>query len=96
MHGEMLAATLPIALYALGAEAVLRRFNFTVHSDSRSPGMPTIYCPYLHAYSSARIKDLTTMQMDSSERCTSSTASSRAHWLRWMKATMSKYSSRTT
>ena len=57
---------------------------------------PHSIAPNFHAYSSARIKDLTTMQMDSSERCTSSTASSRAHWLRWMKATMSKYSSRTT
>ena len=40
---------------------------------------PHSIAPNFHAYSSARIKDLTSIQMDSSERCISSTASSRAH-----------------
>lgn len=34
---------LVIALHVLGSQAVLRRFNFTLHRDSRSPGMPMSY-----------------------------------------------------
>lgn len=38
----MLRSTLSVALCAIGAEAVLRQYNFTVHSDTRSPGMSTV------------------------------------------------------
>lgn len=41
---KMFAAALLLALNVAGAEAALRRFNFTVHSATRSPGMEGLIC----------------------------------------------------
>jgi hypothetical protein len=35
---DMLLSALLLALYTLGVDAALRRFNFTLHSALRSPG----------------------------------------------------------
>ncbi|ENH68238.1 Laccase-1 [Fusarium oxysporum f. sp. cubense race 1] len=39
----MLVSSLVVALYAVGARAALRQFNFTVHSAFKSPGIATNY-----------------------------------------------------
>ncbi|KAF5712261.1 Cupredoxin [Fusarium mundagurra] len=40
----MLVSSLVIALYAVGAGAALRQFNFTIHNAFNSPGIDTDWC----------------------------------------------------